>query len=69
MNPAGRVRCNMVPIVRDYSRASQCFLFAHLTRVRHDFEPPDAGVRRVSGIDRLVMSKLRPLKIDQRRKQ
>ena len=24
------------PIVRDYSRASQSFLFAHLTRAKHD---------------------------------
>ncbi len=38
MNPAGRVRIrNIMPIVRDYSRASQCFLFARLTRAKHDF--------------------------------
>src|SRR5262245_18757184 len=38
MNPARSVRIrNIMPIVRDYSRASQCFLFARLTRARHDF--------------------------------
>src|SRR5215475_5958872 len=38
MNPARRMRIrNIMPIVRDYSRASQCFLFARLTRAKHDF--------------------------------
>ena len=40
MNPAGRVRIrNIMPIARDYSRASQSFLFARLTRAEHDFSP------------------------------
>jgi hypothetical protein len=44
---AGRVRIrNIMPIVKDYSRASQSFLFARLTRTEHGFIPPDAGVRR-----------------------
>jgi hypothetical protein len=33
-NPAGRVRCKIMPIVKDYSRASQSFWFAGLTRGR-----------------------------------
>src|SRR5262249_23782889 len=41
MNPAGRVRIrNIMPIARDYSRASQSFLFACLTRAKHDLKPP-----------------------------
>src|SRR5262252_1305132 len=28
-----------MPIARDYSRASQCFLVARLTRAKHDFTP------------------------------
>src|ERR1700745_1558603 len=55
MNPAGKVRCNIMPIVRDYSRASQCFLFARLVRAEHDFVPPDAGVRQVSGRDQWIV--------------
>jgi hypothetical protein len=31
MNPAGRVRYNIMPIARDYSRVSQPFLIASLT--------------------------------------
>src|SRR6516165_1603277 len=53
MNPAGRLRCNIMPIARDYSRASQSFLFARLTRAEHDFIPPDDGVRLASG--RVIM--------------
>src|SRR5262245_58466752 len=37
MNPAGKVRCNIMPIARDYSRTSQSFLFARLTRTKQDF--------------------------------
>ena len=55
MNPAGKVRCNIMPIVRDYSRASQCSLFARLVRAEHDFIPPDAGVRQVSGRDQWIV--------------
>jgi len=46
MNPAGRVRIrDIMPIARDYSRASQSFLFAsflfaRLTRAEHDFHAP-----------------------------
>ena len=29
MNPAGKVRCNTMPIVKGYSRASQSFLGTH----------------------------------------
>ena len=40
MNPAGRVRIrNIMPIAKDYSRASKCFLFARLMRAKHDFNP------------------------------
>ena len=50
MNPAGRGRIrNIMSIARDYSHASQSFLFARLTRAKHDFTPPDAGFRWVSG--------------------
>jgi hypothetical protein len=30
---------NMMPIAWDYSRTSQCFLIAGLTRAEHDFIP------------------------------
>jgi hypothetical protein len=34
MNPAGKVRCNIMPIARGYSRVSQpLFLFAFYLRV------------------------------------
>jgi hypothetical protein len=50
MNPAGRVRIrNIMPIARDYSRASQSFLFARLTRAKHDFIPRTLVFGRVSG--------------------
>ena len=40
MNSAGRARIrNIMPIAKDYSRASQSFLFARLTRAEHDFKP------------------------------
>src|SRR5262249_3321724 len=40
INPAARLRIrNIMLIARDYSRASQSFLFAHLTRANHDFIP------------------------------
>jgi hypothetical protein len=39
INPERRVRNNIVPIAKGYSRASQYFLFAHLTRAKHDFVP------------------------------
>src|SRR6516225_715485 len=32
MNPAGRVLCNIMPIVKDYSRESQSFSIADLRR-------------------------------------
>src|SRR5215471_9623698 len=35
----GQGLCNIVPIARDYSRTSQSFLFARLTRAEHDFIP------------------------------
>jgi len=31
MNPVGRVRCNIVPIAKGYSGASQSFFIAQLT--------------------------------------
>jgi hypothetical protein len=40
MNPAGRVHCNVMPIARDYSRASQSFLIARFMRAKHDFNAP-----------------------------
>jgi hypothetical protein len=38
---------NIMPIAKAYSRASQSFLFARLTRAKHDHSAPDAGVRHV----------------------
>src|SRR6516165_254346 len=40
MNPAGRLRCNIMPIARDYSRASQSFLFARITVSEALFQAP-----------------------------
>ena len=53
MNPAGRVRFNIVPIANGYSGASQPFLFARLTREEQGFSVTDARVRWASG--RLIM--------------
>jgi hypothetical protein len=50
MNPAGKVRCDIIPIARGYSRVSQPpFLIARLTSAKHDSSAPNAGVRRISG--------------------
>jgi hypothetical protein len=41
-------------IVRDYSRASQCFLFARLTRAKHDFIPRTLGVEQPAKFELVI---------------